>query len=93
MYSQFVAYFRVSTAEQEGSGLGIEAQQEKVRQLVAAKGGELIAEFTEVESGRKTNRPVLAECLAAARKLHTTAFLAGSSLTCQTLVQRMLPVG
>ena len=29
--------------------LGIEAQQEKVRQLVAAKGGELIAEFTEVD--------------------------------------------
>ena len=35
--SQFIAYFRVSTAEQRGSGLGIEAQQEKVRQLVAAR--------------------------------------------------------
>ena len=44
---QFIAYFRVSTAEKGGSGLGIEAQQEKVRQLVAAKGGELIAEFRE----------------------------------------------
>ena len=74
--SQFIAYFRVSTAEQEGSGLGIEAQQEKVRQLVAAKGGELIAEFTEVESGRKPNRPVLAECLVAARKAEAVVVVA-----------------
>ena len=76
MNGQFIAYFRVSTAEQKGSGLGIEAQQEKVRQLVAAKGGELIAEFTEVESGRKTNRPVLAECWAAARKAEAVVVVA-----------------
>ena len=74
--SQFIAYFRVSTAEQEGSGLGIEAQQEKVRQLVAAKGGDLIAEFTEVESGRKPNRPVLAECLVAACKAEAVVVVA-----------------
>ena len=73
---QFIAYFRVSTAEQEGSGLGIEAQQEKVRQLIDLKGGELIAEFTEVESGRKQNRPVLAECLAAARKAEAVVVVA-----------------
>ena len=73
---RFVAYFRVSTAEQEGSGLGLEAQQEKVRQLVAARGGELIAEFTEVESGRKTFRPVLAECLVAARTAEAVVVVA-----------------
>ena len=73
---QFIAYFRVSTAEQEGSGLGIEAQQEKVRQLIDLKGGELIAEFTEVESGRKQYRPVLAECLAAARKAEAVVVVA-----------------
>ena len=73
---QFIAYFRVSTVEQEGSGLGLEAQQEKVRQLVKAKGGELISEFTEVESGRKTNRPVLAECLMAARKSQAVVVVA-----------------
>ena len=73
---QFIAYFRVSTVEQEGSGLGLEAQQEKVRQLVKAKGGELISEFTEIESGRKTNRPVLAECLMAARKSQAVVVVA-----------------
>lgn len=65
---QFVAYFRVSTEEQGDSGLGIEAQQEKVRSLVEARRGEVIDEFTEIESGRKSQRPVLAQALDAARK-------------------------
>lgn len=65
---QFIAYYRVSTNEQGDSGLGIEAQQAKVRELLASRGGELIQEFTEIESGRKPNRPVLADALAAARK-------------------------
>lgn len=66
--TQFVAYFRVSTAEQGDSGLGIEAQQEKVRALVGSRDGDVIAEFTEIESGRKADRPVLAQALEAARK-------------------------
>nr|BDD44869.1 resolvase [bacterium] len=66
--TQFVAYFRVSTTEQGDSGLGIEAQQEKVRALVGSRDGEVIAEFTEIESGRKADRPVLAQALEAARK-------------------------
>jgi len=65
---QFVAYFRVSTKDQGDSGLGIEAQQDKVRSLVEARGGEVIDEFTEIESGRKSKRPVLAQALEAARK-------------------------
>nr|BDD47047.1 resolvase [bacterium] len=66
--TQFVAYFRVSTTEQGDSGLGIEAQQEKVRALVGSRDGDVIAEFTEIESGRKADRPVLAQALEAARK-------------------------
>ena len=66
--SDFIAYYRVSTEGQEESGLGIEAQQEKVRALVASRGGEVVAEFTETESGRKADRPVLAQALEAARK-------------------------
>ena len=54
---QYVAYFRVSTEEQGESGLGIEAQQKKVRSLVESRGGEIVAEFTEIESGRKNKRP------------------------------------
>ena len=65
---QFVAYFRVSTEEQGDSGLGIEAQQEKVRSFVESRGGEVIDEFIEIEIGRKSQRPVLAQALEAARK-------------------------
>lgn len=66
--SEFIAYYRVSTEGQQESGLGIEAQMEKVRSLVAARGGQVVSEFTETESGRKANRPVLAQALQAARK-------------------------
>ena len=76
MSHQFVSYCRVSTSEQSDSGLGIEAQQAKVRALVSDRRGELVAEFTEVESGRKPNRPVLAECLAAARKAEAVVVVA-----------------
>jgi DNA invertase Pin-like site-specific DNA recombinase len=63
--SRFVSYFRVSTARQGRSGLGIEAQ----RQAVAAylNGRKPLAEFVEIESGRKSDRPMLAQALAACR--------------------------
>jgi DNA invertase Pin-like site-specific DNA recombinase len=66
---QLIAYYRVSTARQGESGLGLEAQRAKVEQLAAERGAEVVAEFTEVESGRKADRPQLAAALAAARKL------------------------
>jgi DNA invertase Pin-like site-specific DNA recombinase len=66
---QLIAYYRVSTARQGESGLGLEAQRAKVEQLAAERGAEVVAEFIEVESGRKADRPQLAAALAAARKL------------------------
>ena len=63
-----VAYLRVSTRAQGDSGLGIEAQRERVAQAAAARGGELVAEFVEIESGRKSDRPQLAAALAEARR-------------------------
>jgi len=66
---QLIAYYRVSTERQGQSGLGLEAQRAKVEQLAAERGAELVAEFVEVESGRKADRPQLAAALAAARKL------------------------
>jgi len=65
---ELVSYCRVSTARQGESGLGIEAQQAKVRQMAAERSGEVIAEYVEEESGRKTDRPKLAAALAEARK-------------------------
>jgi DNA invertase Pin-like site-specific DNA recombinase len=65
---RFTAYFRVSTARQGRSGLGLEAQQEAVRQYLASVGGTLVAEFTEVESGKRNARPELEKALAACKR-------------------------
>ena len=61
---RFVAYYRVSTAGQALSGLGLEAQQAAVQNYLDGGTWELVGEFTEVESGRKSERPALAEALA-----------------------------
>jgi DNA invertase Pin-like site-specific DNA recombinase len=58
-----VAYYRVSTRQQERSGLGILAQQDAIRRYVAANRCKVLAELTEVESGRNDCRPKLAEAL------------------------------
>ena len=64
----FVAYYRVSTDRQGRSGLGLEAQRKAVQDFLngAALGAGL--EFTEVETGKRNERPQLAKALAACRK-------------------------
>lgn len=64
---RFVAYLRVSTDSQGRSGLGLEAQRQAVATYVAQAGGEVVAEFQEIESGKRTDRPQLAAALAACR--------------------------
>lgn len=70
MTKKMIAYVRVSTQKQGVSGLGLEAQQQAVAAYVMAQGGELVAEFVEIESGRKTDkqRPKLGEALAMCKK-------------------------
>src|SRR6266853_920301 len=60
MSRQFVAYYRVSTDRQGRSGLGLDAQREAVFRHLASQAGDLIGEFCEVESGRRSDRPRLA---------------------------------
>jgi DNA invertase Pin-like site-specific DNA recombinase len=63
----FVAYYRVSTERQGRSGLGLEAQQKAVRDHLNGGNWGIVAEFTEVESGKRSDRPQLAAALAACR--------------------------
>ena len=63
-----VAYYRVSTHQQGQSGLGLEAQQAAVAAHVQTTDQTLLAEYTEVESGKKVERPQLTLALARCRE-------------------------
>jgi DNA invertase Pin-like site-specific DNA recombinase len=64
---KFVAYYRVSTERQGRSGLGPDAQRSAVAGYLNGGSWSIVSEFTEVESGRKSDRPALDKALAAAR--------------------------
>lgn len=64
----YIAYFRVSTQRQGRSGLGLEAHQQAVNVFLHGHGELIIDSFTEIESGRKNDRPQLAAALDACRK-------------------------
>ncbi len=68
MNSRFVAYYRASTDKQGRSKLGLEAQRNAVQGFLAGGRSELIAEFTEIESGKQSDRPALKLALATCRK-------------------------
>lgn len=72
---KFVAYFRVSTDRQGRSGLGLEAQRSTVTGYVAGR-GEIVGEFTEIESGRKVDRPQLQAALDMAARHRATLVIA-----------------
>ena len=76
---KFVAYYRVSTDKQGRSGLGLEAQQELVRNFLNGGRWSVIGEFTEIESGtrkRLKHRPMLRAALELARKQKATLVVA-----------------
>ena len=61
---KFISYLRVSTAKQGQSGLGLEAQRKAVTDFLNGGNWNLLAEFVEVESGKKNDRPELNKALA-----------------------------
>ena len=65
---KFVSYVRVSTQRQGASGLGLEAQRKAVADYLRDRAGELVGEFTEVESGKRNDRPQLAAALASCKR-------------------------
>jgi DNA invertase Pin-like site-specific DNA recombinase len=64
-----VGLYRVSTAEQGNSGLGLEAQQASVRAFVATQGWTLVAEFSDIASGKDDRRPGFQAALTRCRQL------------------------
>ena len=62
-----VAYYRVSTERQGESGLGLDAQKDAVKHFTQTREIELVKEFVEIESGKKSKRPVLQEALLFCR--------------------------
>lgn len=75
-----VGYYRVSTARQGRSGLGLDAQRERCASFAAAGGYVIPEEFTEIETGKGTDaldrRPQLAAALATARRLRCAILVA-----------------
>jgi hypothetical protein len=59
MTGKFIAYYRVSTGKQGASGLGLEAQRKAVLDYLNGGRWKLVADFTEVESGKLSERPQL----------------------------------
>ncbi len=74
----YVAYYRVSTERQGKSGLGLEAQKAAVDGFLAGKSAEtkLVASFTEIESGKRDDRPALAKAMKRARLSGATLLIA-----------------
>jgi DNA invertase Pin-like site-specific DNA recombinase len=68
MGQKLIAYYRVSTAKQGASGLGLEGQEAAVASYAQAGGGTLLRAYTEVETGRKADRPELARALADCKR-------------------------
>jgi hypothetical protein len=64
-----VGLYRVSTAEQGQSGLGLEAQQASVRAFVASQGWTLVSEHSDIASGKDDRRPGFQAALLKCRQL------------------------
>jgi len=73
---KWISYLRVSTARQERSGLGLEAQRDAVAGFLNGGSWSLIAEVVEVESGKRSDRPKLAEALRLCRMHGATLVIA-----------------
>src|SRR5690606_14057275 len=72
----FVTYYRVSTQRQGRSGLGIDAQRSAVRAYLDANGGTELATYTEIESGKRNDRPQLDAALRRCRQTRATLLVA-----------------
>jgi DNA invertase Pin-like site-specific DNA recombinase len=77
MEGRYVSYLRVSTQKQGVNGLGIEAQRKAIEDYLNGGRWELIKEFIEVESGKRTdNRPMLKEAIECCKRTGSKLLIA-----------------
>jgi len=76
MDGKFIAYYRVSTKRQGESGLGLSAQKKAVQDYLNGGAWDLLAEYTDVESGKDDNRPELQRAIEHAKKARATLVIA-----------------
>lgn len=74
--NRYVAYYRVSTAKQGRSGLGLDAQKHAVETHLTACSGRVLAEYVEVESGRRRDRQELKRAIDHARATRSRLIIA-----------------
>jgi len=90
---RWVAYYRVSTDRQGDSGLGLDAQRKLVSDYLNGGNWVLSAEFTEVESGKRSDRPQLAAALAMCRKLKAKLIVANLSRLSRNVSSALMDSG
>ena len=74
--NDLISYYRVSTRKQELSGLGLEGQKAAVASFAGSNGVRVLAEYTEVETGKRADRPELAKAIAQAKRSRATLVVA-----------------
>jgi DNA invertase Pin-like site-specific DNA recombinase len=82
----FIAYYRVSTAKQGASGLGLEAQQKAVLDTLNGGNWKLQSSYTEIETGKNNDRPKLKEALQECRLTSATLIVAKLDRLARNLV-------
>jgi DNA invertase Pin-like site-specific DNA recombinase len=73
---KYVTYYRVSTQRQGRSGLGLEAQQSAVQAFLVGRDAQVIGEYREIESGRKSDRQQLAAAMKLCRMTNSVLLIA-----------------
>ena len=74
---KIIVYYRVSTKQQEASGLGLEAQAAAFRQfLISHPEAVVLHEYTEIETGKRADRPVLAQAVQHCKAAGATLVIA-----------------
>jgi DNA invertase Pin-like site-specific DNA recombinase len=76
MRGKFISYLRVSTDKQGERGYGLDAQRKAVADYLNGGSWELLGEFVEIESGKRSDRPQLAAALAACKRARARLVIA-----------------